>query len=412
MPADGSAIARSQAHTFLRLWAELSPHVRTDRALPARLDRLLRLNRQFGSRDRRLYRELVYTTLRFLPWLEGGLRDASHETLQALGWLSEETTATRSFKGHWASGFPNLPGTVEGKSQVLSDLTPSLPVTLSLLPEWFRPECPEAFQPPLYDTLQTRSPLWIRLQTENTDAIAEEFRTRGWTWNVAPSQPRAWRLDGEPNVTDTDAFKAGLFEIQDLGSQTILHEVSPQPGTRWLDACAGAGGKTLQLAHQVGPSGHVTASDIRTEALDELQIRARRSGLKNISVTRRPEGTFDGVLIDAPCSGTGTWRRAPHLKASTTLEIVRRSAALQQEIIVRYARHVRPGGWLIYATCATENESVVDTFLGTHPEFGLSEASGTPQISRIRGRRILPSDEDTDGFYVACLQRSSAETAR
>lgn len=410
MPADGVAIARSQTHTFLRLWAELALHVHTDRALPARLDRLLRANRQFGSRDRRLYRELAYTTLRFLPWLERGLEDASSEALQALGWLCQDTAATRLVKGHWASGFPNLPATVDERAQILSGLTPSLPVTQSLLPEWFRSECHEAFESPLYDTLHTRSPLWIRLQTNDSQAIADEFRARGWTWSVATSLPHAWRMDGEPDVTTTDSFQAGLFEVQDLGSQTILHDASPQPGTRWLDACAGAGGKTLQLAQLIGPRGHVVASDIRAEALDELQLRARRGGLRNISVTRRPEGVFDGVLIDAPCSGTGTWRRAPHLKASTTREMVQRSAVLQREIIVRHASHVRPGGWLIYATCSlcqTENEAVVDTFLRDHPEFHLFATPGAPDVAPRRGRRILPSDNDTDGFYVACLQRSS-----
>src|SRR5262249_41278438 len=142
---------------------------------------------------------------------------------------------------------------------------------------------------------------------------------------------------------------------------------------RWFDACAGAGGKTLQLARLVGPSGHVNAYDVRRAALEELNVRVARAGIRNVHTSAQPTpGTYPGVLVDAPCSGSGTWRRAPHLKWATRPQVVADRAQLQQTLLSRFAVCVRPGGRLVYATCSLssrENEAVVAEFLATHTDF-------------------------------------------
>ena len=198
--------------------------------------------------------------------------------------------------------------------------------------------------------------------------------------------------------------------MQDLGSQLLLETVGLEAGGRWLDACAGAGGKTLQLARLLGPDGNVEAHDIRPAALAELEKRAARAGLTNIRTTSVPHADdYDGVLVDAPCSGSGTWRRSPHLKWTTAPALVAERAALQATLLTRFAANVRPGGRLLYATCSLspqENERVVATFLAAHAAFHPEPFARTFGFSLRDGTlTILPARHNTDGFYVASLRR-------
>jgi 16S rRNA (cytosine967-C5)-methyltransferase len=390
------AHAANQARTFLGLFAELRPHVRTDRNLPSRLQQRLSRERRFGSRDRRLYRELLYTAVRHLPWIEAALARSDDEAIRATAWLAADTPATRVFKDAFTpADWPPTPATVAGKRLKLGPIADT-----SLLPDWFRSHCPNAFESPLLDVLNTRAPLWLRLQTSSPDKVFAEFAARGWSWRASALLPDAVELLTEADVTQTDAYTHGLIEVQDLGSQLILTTVAPTPGERWLDACAGAGGKTLQLARLLGPTGHVMAHDIRPAALSELHARAARASLRNVKTTAAPAGTFDGVLVDAPCTGTGTWRRSPHLKWCTTEADIAAAAALQRELLTRFAAHVRPGGRLVYATCSLshrENEAIAKAFLAAQSDFTRASPAQT----------ILPTTHNTDGFFVATLQRSA-----
>ena len=416
--------AANQARTFLRLLAHLRPRWRTDSALPRTIQALLAGERRFGSRDRRLYRELIYTTLRYLPWIEPWLDREPDEAVRRVAWLAAESPATRSFCAELATGEPPA----GDKSE--------------LLPAWFRTHCPEIFSGAELEAQLRRAPLWLRLQTDERGAagVLAELEARGWQWRRSSILPDAIELLTEADVTKTDAWHRGLIEVQDLGSQMILASVGIAPGGRWLDACAGAGGKTLQLARLLGPRGHVDADDVRAEALAELRTRAERAGWKchlmddtsfapprgekwkchpldDTSVATLgtgaapPDGDYDGVLVDAPCSGSGTWRRFPHLKWCTTPELVTRRAALQRKLLARFAAGVRPGGRLVYATCSLsheENDAVVAAFLAAHPEFRpapLAHTLGfTPHAPHLL--RVLPARHDTDGFFVASLRRA------
>jgi 16S rRNA (cytosine967-C5)-methyltransferase len=403
----------NQARTFLALLAELRPHLRTDRNLPARLQQRLSRERRFGSRDRRLYRELLYTAIRHLPWIDAALAISDDEAFRATAWLAADLPATRAFKNAFipASWPACAPASVAAKAAHLGPLAAE-----SLVPEWFREHCPAAFEPLDLDILNARAPLWLRLQTDKTTAVFSEFTARGWTWRMSSLLPDAMELLTEADVTQTDAYTHGLFEVQDLGSQLILDAVDPTPGSQWLDACAGAGGKTLQLARLLGPSGHVTAHDIRPAALAELKTRAARASLRNVSISSAPAGTFDGVLVDAPCSGTGTWRRSPHLKWCTTATDIAAAAELQRELLHRFSAHVRPGGLLVYATCSLshhENEDVAAAFLAGHPHFSPAAlarvfASGNTIASALTppaALTIRPATHNTDGFFVAAFRR-------
>lgn len=225
-----------------------------------------------------------------------------------------------------------------------------------------------------------------------------------------PLLPEAIEVLSDADVTSTDAFKHGRFEVQDLGSQLVLAAVEPSKSQHWLDACAGAGGKTLQLARMVGTAGSVTAHDIRPAALKELEERAHRAALTNVSISARPAGVFDGVLVDAPCSGTGTWRRSPHLKWCTSAESIREAAGLQKRVLTQFAAHVAPGGLLVYATCSLcrqENEGVVESFLADRKEF--SPASWPRLLGAEQsavGLTFWPAIHNTDGFFVSALRRA------
>ncbi len=397
------SVASSQRQVYLRLLQALRPHWRSDLNLPKRIQSLLAGERAFGSRDRRLYRELIYTTLRYLPWIEPWLEKDPDRAAKIAGWLAADTRDTRAFRAELCADWPGLPSLATRAKFLESS-------TAELLPRWFQEHCPAIFEPRELEVQLARAPLWLRLQTPNPTEVTREFTALDWRSQPSPALATAWRMLDEADVTKSDAYAAGRIEIQDLGSQLVLESIAITPGDRWLDACAGAGGKTLQLSQRVGPAGAVDAHDIRPAALDEMLERAERAGLENIRITARPaEGGYAGVLVDAPCSGSGTWRRAPHLKWTTTPELVTARAQLQRQLLDRFAGCVRPGGLLVYATCSLssrENDAVVTDFLSGHREFTVAPPARAFGFEpTAAGLTILPARHDTDGFFVAALRR-------
>jgi 16S rRNA (cytosine967-C5)-methyltransferase len=397
------SVASSQQQVFLRLLRQLAPHWRRDAALPRRIQQLLAGERSFGSRDRRLYRELIYTALRYLPWIEPELERDPGRAIRITAWLAADTRDTRNYRAEACGDWPNLSSLAERATFLKADAT-------VLLPAWFSAECPEVFTPAEQGAQLARAPLWLRLQTDRTDAVRYEFKTADWRVTESTELPSAWRVQGEVDVTKSEAYARGLIEIQDLGSQFVLESVGVEPGGCWLDACAGAGGKTLQLARLVGAAGRIEAHAIRPAALDELGARARRAGLRNVRVVSAPAaGSYDGVLVDAPCSGSGTWRRSPHLKWCTTPVTIAERAALQGKLLAQFAAAVRPGGRLVYATCSLsrgENEDVVAAFLAAHADFAALPLAHTFGFTLSGGGlTVLPARHETDGFFVAALGR-------
>ena len=372
----------------------LAPHARRG-DLPARIETEIRAEKAAGSRDRKLYREILYTWVRHLPWFEGRT-PAESVPLAAL--LAPELPATSRFRA----------------AQATKDMPAGLDPT-ALLPAWLKEECPEAMVPPLRDALLRRAPLWLRVDPTRIAEIAEEFPRLGWPYRASTVLPAALRMEVEADITRSDAFTSGACEVQDLGSQLILESSPIAAGGHWLDACAGAGGKTLQLSALLGAGGKIDALDVRHAALNELIERARRARL---DVSRRPTSaicvgsqrlqSYDGVLVDAPCSGTGTWRRSPHLKWCTSLAQVKTYADQQSKILAAQARFVKSGGLLIYSTCSlcrSENEAVIEDFLAKYPGYAVVQPrAGLGLEPGPLGSRILPQTNDTDGLFVAVLR--------
>ena len=382
----------NQKRLFVELVHELRPLWHRQANSPQVLGQWLARLRA-GSRDRKLYRELAYTAWRTIPRIDDLADD---EVVVHVAHRAERTKATAGFIDAYRP----------------SDRPPEDDLT-KLLPSWIVDECPELLTTRHSTLMLQRAPLWIRLQTTSPAIVAKEFASLDISFERSKHLPGAWRIGTDAPIQSTAAFREGLFEIQDIGSQSLLHALPLLPSGSWLDACAGAGGKTLQLADLLGTTGRVTAHDIRASALQELSVRAERAGLNNVVIEPQPSGQFDGVLVDAPCSGTGTWRRSPHLKWSTSPASLQAAAEKQQEILRRFAPFVAPGGRLVYATCSvcrTENQAVVNAFLADNPAFEpLPLIEPWSQTTVAAGQlRILPADLDSDGYFVAAFRRRSA----
>ncbi len=407
-PVPGSGRAHRQLAIFGELLRSLAPAARREANFPAYLQHRLGRDKRFGSRDRRIYRALAYAAVRHLPWIEAA--PASLQPDLAL-WLAGDEPALASLRTELLADWPALPAAPAAQAALLAARLGQPLTADQLFPDWLAAEAP-ALTGAARDLLLTRSPLWLRLQTSDPSVVDAWLGREGIPFRRHPLLPDARALLVETDVARSPLHEAGAFEIQDLGSQLILALTAPAPRTRWLDACAGAGGKTLQLARLLGPAGHVDATDIRPAALAELRTRAARAGLANVATLPAPppaDRLYDGVLVDAPCSGSGTWRRSPHLRWQTTAADLRRQHERQLAILAQNAAHVRPGGRLVYATCSlarTENEGTVAAFLAAHPDFRvIPPADSFGCAAGELGTAILPQVHDTDAFFVGVLAR-------
>lgn len=214
-------------------------------------------------------------------------------------------------------------------------------------------------------------------------------------------------LNERTNVFLTEEFKNGYFEVQDASSQMVAEYLHPEPGMRVVDACAGAGGKSLHLATLMENKGQIIALDIYENKLEELKRRARRNGIHNLETRlidstktiKKLSGKADKLLIDAPCTGLGVLRRNPDAKWKLQPEFLDKIRATQQEILQSYSKIVKENGEMVYATCSilpSENELQVKEFLG-------SEAG--KEFELLKEQTLYPSETGFDGFYMALLKR-------
>ncbi|MBL7785651.1 MAG: methyltransferase domain-containing protein [Chitinophagales bacterium] len=244
------------------------------------------------------------------------------------------------------------------------------------------------------------------LQTTKAKLMADLAREGIEALPVAWSK-YALQLEGRKNLMSLKSYKKGDFEIQDAASQLIAPYLSPQPNMTVIDACAGAGGKTLHLAALMQNKGHLVAMDTVEWKLEKLQQRADRNGATIIRTQAivspqniiRQHHTADRLLLDVPCSGSGTLRRKPDLKWRMTAESLPLLQQTQQHILQNYTPMLKKGGLFVYATCSifpVENEQQIRTFLAENPNYNL-----------LKEQHIFPSQYPTDGFYMACLQRNS-----
>ena len=375
----------------------------------------LKAHSKWGSRDRRLVAETVYELVRWWRsyWHLAGLPDSEY--------LDAGKISARRVWRVWGvyvwrqSGeFPDL-RECEGIDpreigQRLSRETP--PAVRASVPDWLYDLCAAEVGeswPALLEALNAPADVYLRVNAlkSTPDEVRTLLSEEGVLTERVDSLPNALRLSERKNVTTTKAFRDGLFEVQDAASQHVAPLLQVAPGQRVVDACAGAGGKTLHLAALMLNKGTIVAMDVHERRLEELRRRATRAAADNIQLRKiegpetikRLNGKADRVLLDVPCSGLGVLRRSPDTKWRLTREELDRLRTLQADLLQRYSRMTKPGGKLVYATCSilpSENERQVAAFLETNAsEWKLEEEL-----------HFRPDQGGYDGFYAARLGRS------
>ncbi|HVV26428.1 MAG TPA: RsmB/NOP family class I SAM-dependent RNA methyltransferase [Rhizomicrobium sp.] len=292
-------------------------------------------------------------------------------------------------------------------------------------PPWLEPELTRAFGDRLLTemtALATRAPVDLRVNAlkASRPAVLAALQAEGFAAAPTPHSPIGIRIppgEGSAALSKSEAFLRGAFEFQDEAAQIAAALCGARPGMRVLDLAAGAGGKSLAFAAAMENRGEIVACDLRGEALQELERRAARAGAGIIRTLvlghEQPSGLFDAVFVDAPCSGTGTWRRQPELRWRLTPGRLAELTAIQDRLLDQAAALVRPGGRLVYATCSVlpvENQDRVAAALARHADFSpLALADGWAGI-RLPGLeadfRASPVLTGTDGFYCAGLAKN------
>jgi tRNA and rRNA cytosine-C5-methylases len=386
-----------------------------------------------GAKDRAFVSGLVLDVLRrkrSLAWRMGeeGPRATALAALRLLwGWPLERIAVA-------AAEDPHGPGPLSDAEravlEVPRDLSEAPAAVRGDYPDWLDASLARAFGEARAEegaALAERAPVDLRVNSLKTDperalkALASvEAQPTGVLPNavrIAPPDPsaRSGAIEAIPQ------FSKGWFEVQDLGSQIAAFAAGEVKGKQVLDLCAGGGGKTLALAAAMGNTGQIYAYDSDARRLTDTIRRGDRAGVRNLQVRSpvNPEplkglaGKMDVVFIDAPCTGTGSWRRHPDTKWRLTPEALAKRQADQDLVLDDGARFVKPGGRIVYVTCSVlpeEDENRVAAFLQRHPGFARRPASDDPKLAQYLTAegdlRLSPRTSGTDGFYVAVLEKS------
>ncbi len=278
------------------------------------------------------------------------------------------------------------------------------------VPDWLKTEMDDIPAAWLRQ-LQREPALWIRpKQGLETRVVPNLGKCEPAAIENFGIKTNAYRYTGITDLYRTDEFQAGEFEIQDLASQLVSHAAAPKPGETWWDACAGEGGKTMHLSDLMQNKGLLWASDRSLRRLAKLKERAARAKAFNFraaqweGTTTLPTKTkFNGILVDAPCSGIGTWQRNPHARWTTLPKDVHELAAVQKQLLENVSGSLKPGGRLVYAVCTlsrAETTAVADAFTAAHPELTPEPVLGrTPQLT------LWPQELNANGMFIASWRR-------
>jgi 16S rRNA (cytosine967-C5)-methyltransferase len=367
------------------------------------IEKTLKQNSKWGARDRRFIAETTYDIVRWYRMLRTTTKADEGEYWKLLaGWL----VLNKEELPRWNEFQKIYPKEILGSFDKLK----SIRKIRESIPDWLD-ELGEKELGKLWDkeleALNEEAAVVLRANTLKTtrDELRERLADQNIETEVSPDFPDALMLVQRQNVFTTPSFKEGLFEVQDANSQRIAPFMNIEPGMRVIDACAGAGGKTLHLAALMKNKGRIVAMDIEQWKLDEMQKRARRAGVSNLEtrlidsskVLKRLENSADRVLLDVPCSGLGVLKRNPDAKWKLSPEFIDDVKSLQQNILADYGTMLKTGGELIYSTCSilpSENEEQVDRFLKNQEG----------KYVLLDQQHCWPS-EGFDGFYMARMRK-------
>jgi len=398
-------------------------------------------NRYAGSKDRRAIADRVYKVLRArgrLVWAMGGREDGRALVIGSLSLIDalplEEIEAL-----HSGEGYGPRPLSKQERARITAGESDLPGWVAAGLPEFavedFKATFGDRWTEEARELMAPRAPIDLRVNGLLTTVADAEAALKEAGLSPEPTPYSAWglRLASEPppNVQALEAFKAGHIEIQDEGSQIVSWLSGAAPGMTAVDYCAGGGGKTLALAQAMQAQGTLVACDVVQKRLDNIRPRLTRAGVaadlcllgQNGGGIEDLNGQADLVFVDAPCSGSGTWRRRPEDAWRLTADEVERLHALQVRILSQASQLVKPGGRLVYVTCSMlsrENEASVDAFEAAHSDFtpvaiaqalassGLTDTARTELAAKADGHRLRlsPASTGTDGFFAAVYERA------
>ncbi|PCI29886.1 MAG: hypothetical protein COB67_02965 [SAR324 cluster bacterium] len=403
----------------MQVFQEIHSCFLQQRPVDQHLSRFFRRNSQFGSRDRRWISATIFGYYRWYGWLKQ-LSEQQLKLALLLGYLLDGNEVNEltlhwgkqlGFEADWFLRFESHSSLdLEKKSKIVAEFIQDSTVD-SLNPN-FIPK----LDLQLITSLQTRPHLWIRLLDAQNQSFPKFLDKKGINYSAHPTLKNALAVHAPVNLHESMDFKKGKLEVQDLSSQIIGLICKPQPGENWWDVCSGSGGKALHLAALMNGTGKIYATDIRHQALKECAKRMKRAAWKNITPQvwdgqKLPEAlpALDGILVDAPCSCSGTWRRSPDIRWSLSKEKVLEFAELQFNILKQVAPVLPAGKTLVYATCSIlpeENEQVIARFLKEFPEYCLLPMTHplTGDIT-TEGLYLLPPEVDGNGMFVAALTK-------
>ncbi len=387
----------------------------------------LRAHKELGSRDRRFLSQAVFSYFRWYGWTINKLALPAAEAC-LVGAALDCTEISDSFK--YLEGRCSLPHPLEPlgdkilaeKATILNewfkDTAEFQPVELSdlVLPDFRTMIDPEQALQSI-EQFQKRPPTWLRVRSDSAPLV-QVLNDHDVPNSVHASLPAALSVPGGIHLANMLSAHIAQFVVQDIASQCVGHVCAPQEGEDWWDCCAGAGGKTLHLMDLMQQNGKVLATDTRIPPLKELKKRARKYGIRGIrtqphnAVRDEPfKKTFDGILVDAPCSGWGTWPRNPDARWRSSRRDVAQCANRQLKILNNASFCTRPGGTLVYAVCTftrPETEEVVMHFLDQNPGFKLDPFTHPLSGEQTDGQlQIWPWDGPGDAMFIARFVRAA-----
>ncbi|MBC7741735.1 MAG: RsmB/NOP family class I SAM-dependent RNA methyltransferase [Bdellovibrionaceae bacterium] len=371
------------------------------------IEKIFKKNRKWGSRDRKFIAEAIYEIVRHKRRLEY-IVNSNHSWDLVGAYLYQSMNELPNWEEFDQIDIDQL------KKRNSEEKPPEI---ANSFPDWLHELGKAEFKDQwtqIMNALNRPAEVFLRVNTLRAQpadviaALASEEIQAELVKSAAFTLPHTLRLAKRKNVFTTQAFRKGMFEVQDAGSQLVAPLLQVAPGLRVVDACAGAGGKSLHLAAMMKNKGKVISMDIHEWKLKELKIRAARDGVDIIETKviesnktiKRLENSFDRVLLDVPCSGLGVLRRNPDTKWKLSIVEIERLMQLQREIISSYSALCKAGGLMVYATCSIlhrENEDQVKWFLASPEGAGWTLE---------KEERVWPHTHGFDGFYAAVLKKT------
>jgi 16S rRNA (cytosine967-C5)-methyltransferase len=413
-----------RAERMIEIAGMVEKAVSRGRPADRELARIFRQNRSFGSHDRRIYSEAAFSLLRWRGWT-GTLEQAGPRALLQAALLDADEIAPHlaalADSQHIAPDTLRALGALDlvEKAQALSGMNGGSvpPATESLIPAWALDSLPfdSDARSAWIASIQTALPVWLRIDSGHEPSARSVLETNAISIQPHPALPLAWSSDRNISRAVLNSDEAGHIHLQDLSSQAVALICAPHSGESWWDLCAGGGGKSLHLADLLGGAGSVLASDPRGESLRSLHERARRANIGIIKTRKsgKPaaDASYDGVLVDAPCSGSGTWARNPDARWRTDQAFVDNRARLQVRLLEQAAASVKAGGKLVYAVCSLFKQETTDVFAAfsaSHPDFKPDPFRNPLAGADCPGQLLIDGvSEQTIAMFVARFRRSA-----